>query len=566
MLNRYQSSSGVKGIGHVSPMKSKVTGNTDSPRSRWVTRSKANVDKDKVKDTTHVKDKVQEKRKTELPKDKSKDKAYSVKDRVLANVTDKPAVDVVKDNASEVVKEMLKDKPFVVKPKDKSKPKVSTELHKDKPKDKPSVVKAKFPTELPKNKYKADLPRDKPNPKDKQKVDSEAPVLRSKLKYHSKKKLKVKMAKGKMDIYDSNSQLDSDQVDFDSSSDEVSDQKLKKLKIKAELKRKRKGGSDSDSSSIDEKKSKKKGKKKEKQLTPEEAAHEEYLLFFLNLRARTVSSSLFLPFLNQELICGVFFIGNRLTFDSGDYVEVTPSKIHDILEFKDIRVGDIDSKLVFAQEVDFLFKVNFLTLFTNTMCRVAGLKGQICLDVVRRLREDCVISKIDWCGYIHSFFEDSELPKKRTVQYLGPFTFLILLYLDSTKFDRFPIVRTRPTIRDWTSTLMIQRHDLEKKNIDPISFDVDVSSEDGGNDNDGDDDKDPGNGNSGEELNDQDPSVRNLIDPTVQETIVEDLPAEEHEITCSPEAFTQWLDENADFVLEVIDCVVDEYLYVMFET
>ncbi|GKD83894.1 hypothetical protein Tco_1350733 [Tanacetum coccineum] len=85
---------------------------------------------------------------------------------------------------------------------------------------------------------------------------------------------------------------------------------------------------------------------------------------------------------------------------------------------------------------------------------------------------------------------------------------------------------------------------------DPISFDVDVSSEDGGNDNDGGDDKDPGNGNSGEELNDQDPSVRNL-----------NLPAEEYEITCSPKAFTQWLDENADFVLEVMDCVVDEYLY-----
>ncbi|GKE15606.1 hypothetical protein Tco_1423183, partial [Tanacetum coccineum] len=88
------------------------------------------------------------------------------------------------------------------------------------------------------------------------------------------------------------------------------------MKIKAEVKRKRKGGSDSDSDSIDEEKlrrvlkklkkikteysdeesglkSNKKGKKKEKQLTPTEAAHEEYLCEFPTLHARTISSSLF---------------------------------------------------------------------------------------------------------------------------------------------------------------------------------------------------------------------------------------------------------------------------------
>ncbi|GKC29720.1 hypothetical protein Tco_1037014 [Tanacetum coccineum] len=94
---------------------------------------------------------------------------------------------------------------------------------------------------------------------------------------------------------------------------------------------------------------------------------------------------------------------------------------------------------------------------------VAGLKGEIYLDVVRRLREDSDISKIDCCGYIHSCLEDSEIQKKLTVQYLGPFLFLILLYFDSTKFDGFPIIRTRPTIRAWNSTLMSQREKLELK-------------------------------------------------------------------------------------------------------
>ncbi|GKF48976.1 hypothetical protein Tco_0142227, partial [Tanacetum coccineum] len=126
--------------------------------------------------------------------------------------------------------------------------------------------------------------------------------------------------------------------------------------------------------------------------------------------------------------------------------------------------------------------------------------------------------------------------------------------------------------------------ELQEKYIqvfrDPISFDVDVSSVDGGNDSDGDDDNDQGNGNSDEDLNDKDPSVSNpsfgfskvslddfdkqpsgsgkspknqvvekeSVDPTVQETVVEEIPAEEYEITCTPESYMQWLDENADFV------------------
>ncbi|GJX89224.1 hypothetical protein Tco_0341238 [Tanacetum coccineum] len=41
---------------------------------------------------------------------------------------------------------------------------------------------------------------------------------------------------------------------------------------------------------------------------------------------------------------------------------------------KEIRLSDITSKLVLAREVNFLFNVNFLTMFTNTMGIVDGLK------------------------------------------------------------------------------------------------------------------------------------------------------------------------------------------------
>nr|GEU40472.1 zinc finger, CCHC-type [Tanacetum cinerariifolium] len=48
------------------------------------------------------------------------------------------------------------------------------------------------------------------------------------------------------------------------------------------------------------------------------------------------------------------------------------------------------------------------------------------------------------------------------------------------------------------------------------------------------------------------------VDPTRIENVVEE---EDDCITCTPESYMQWLDENIDFVLEVIDSVVDEYLY-----
>lgn len=38
---------------------------------------------------------------------------------------------------------------------------------------------------------------------------------------------------------------------------------------------------------------------------------------------------------------------------------------------------------------------------------------------------------------------------------------------------------------------------------------------------------------------------------------------EELEITSTPETYTQWLENNVDMVNEVIDCIVDEYLYVI---
>nr|GEW79077.1 retrovirus-related Pol polyprotein from transposon TNT 1-94 [Tanacetum cinerariifolium] len=213
-----------------------------------------------------------------------------------------------------------------------------------------------------------------------------------------KKKLE---GKSKKDVSDF--ELETDVVDY--SSDEA-DRKRKKLKIKAGLKRERSGSDSSDSSKIDTKIIKllisKLENKVEKEVFDEESL------------PKKGNKKLTKKVKKEES-------DEDSNLKKGDKIEVTPSKIHDMLgvpfggyslfdmdereighefvrkwggqfyplELKKVRVNDIAQKLIAAQEIDFLLKVNFLTLFTNTMGNADGLKGQICLDVVRRLREDC---------------------------------------------------------------------------------------------------------------------------------------------------------------------------------
>ncbi|GJQ99524.1 hypothetical protein Tco_0522509 [Tanacetum coccineum] len=481
-----------------------------------------------------VKDKASVKKPTDVVKkpEKVKDKATVKK---LADVVEKPVTVVVKDKATvkkpAVVVTVKKpanvvEKPAVlVKENDKAKTQVSivkendvvpdVDLEKvvsnDKELSDSVSKKSRRRTELPKLNASADVAdkvSDVVNNKDKESVvaDKESDVDKDKFGANEllsdvvskKRRHQTELPKVNVPATMADKPLVEKSVVKAAVKPAVKPaikgNESKMLKSKSGMKRKMKNSSDSLSSSVDEKElrhllkklknikqedfdesvsdRKMKYKKKEKELTPSEAAHEEYLKHYPTLRARAVPKSLFAAirgsqvdmwcFLSEvgfnsfhnlaideiPLRVGRFCVANfnsftyKLSLDSGDSIHVNPSKIHDIL-------------------IDFLFNVNFLTLFTNTTGRVFGLKGEICLDLVRCLHEVSDISKIDWCGYIHRFLEDSEILKKQIVQYLGPFLFLILLYFDSTKFDGVPVGRTRPTIRAWNSTLMRQREKLE---------------------------------------------------------------------------------------------------------
>nr|GEZ18435.1 peptidase C48, SUMO/sentrin/Ubl1 [Tanacetum cinerariifolium] len=86
----------------------------------------------------------------------------------------------------------------------------------------------------------------------------------------------------------------------------------------------------------------KKGKKKEKQLTPKEAAHEEYLSRFSSLHKVSIDH------LPSKL--GWFAVSKfksyMLSLDSGDKIRVTPSKIHDMLgvPFGGYSLFDLDER------------------------------------------------------------------------------------------------------------------------------------------------------------------------------------------------------------------------------
>nr|GFA43939.1 ELM2 domain-containing protein [Tanacetum cinerariifolium] len=185
-----------------------------------------------------------------------------------------------------------------------------------------------------------------------------------------KKKLK---GKSKKDVSDS--ELETDRKRSGSDSSEIDTKSIKRLisKLKKKVKKK-----ESDEDSVPKKVKKKLTKKVEKEVSDEESFLKKGNKKFTKKVKKEESNEDSIPKKGDRIEAGQFYP----------------------LELKKVCVNDIAQKFIVAQEIDFLFKVNFLTLFTNMMGKADGLKGQICLDVVRHLREDSMIFDIDWCGVI----------------------------------------------------------------------------------------------------------------------------------------------------------------------
>ncbi|GJS90549.1 hypothetical protein Tco_0773185 [Tanacetum coccineum] len=248
--------------------------------------------------------------------------------------------------------------------------------------------------------------------------------------------------------------------------------------------------------------------------------------------------------------------------------------------------------------------------FSNLCARrVAGLKGEICLDVVRRLREDSNISKIDWCGYIHAIRAwNSTLMRQREKLELNAHVLGILeLHDESTgggymlttekEFslnlikkaeEKLSIVCSERVFLEGCLMTASEKYPGDRKFFEihqkyaevfknPIEFgyhesilgdDVNGDHDTGngddvtrnGDDDTGNGDDDVGvddvaneddydnddNGGSKKQVESTEKQSVDPTDPTGKENVFE----EENGITCTPESYTQWLDANADFFLE----------------
>ncbi|GKC60401.1 hypothetical protein Tco_1087999 [Tanacetum coccineum] len=316
----------------------------------------------------------------------------------------------------------------------------------------------------------------------------------SKSKKVSKKKKQVKDVKKRKHVSDSSSYDDS------SSSEEEKVLKPKKVsKKKRQVKDETSSSEDEDEKPLKNKKRSKHvknvKKKKKKPLTAEQIKKIEYLDDLPSLRSRTVPSSLFAEIHDSQVdmesflsdigfssLHNVFIesLPQRFArfvvraFSASNYefklekgiIRVTLEKVHEILgvplggtSIFDLPEIPLDDPFT----VDFMFKVNFLILFVNVMGTADTMKAIVNLTVLLRIRKDTNIAGIDWCGFIHKCLQGSSEPKTLNGFYVGPLSFLILLYLDSTKFDKFPVIRQCPAIRNLTTTAMNRRQELEIK-------------------------------------------------------------------------------------------------------
>ncbi|GKD87963.1 hypothetical protein Tco_1359117, partial [Tanacetum coccineum] len=124
----------------------------------------------------------------------------------------------------------------------------------------------------------------------------------------------------------------------------------------------------------------------------------------------------------------------------------------------------IASVLSDTTEADFMFRMNFITLFGSTMGTLDN-DGRVSTKLLKRITEDVDISDIDWCGYIldclQTIKKNWKDVKTRNNFYYGPLTFLCLLYLDSTIFSDLQVLHHRPSLRSWNTTTMKKRIKME---------------------------------------------------------------------------------------------------------
>ncbi|PWA72816.1 hypothetical protein CTI12_AA266580 [Artemisia annua] len=133
---------------------------------------------------------------------------------------------------------------------------------------------------------------------------------------------------------------------------------------------------------------------------------------------------------------------------------------------KRITTTNLSQVILETTNVDYMFKMNFLMLFANTM-GCCDNSSAVKYTVLTNVLENDNVQDIDWCSYIWESAKYSKsdwkkaIKDKKEVVYYGPITFLMLVYLHYTRIAGMEVRRKVPACKNWNSILIKRRENIE---------------------------------------------------------------------------------------------------------
>ncbi|KAL4564247.1 hypothetical protein LXL04_028304 [Taraxacum kok-saghyz] len=110
-----------------------------------------------------------------------------------------------------------------------------------------------------------------------------------------------------------------------------------------------------------------------------------------------------------------------------------------------------------------IFKLNFITLFVNCICK--SYKTGFCMtNIVNKIGGDIDISTLNWCDFILKCVKNSKkswIPNSSKRSYAGPIIFLLLTYLHYVRGPDDAFGRAIPAISHWRYDMVKDREDSE---------------------------------------------------------------------------------------------------------
>ncbi|PWA94318.1 hypothetical protein CTI12_AA062790 [Artemisia annua] len=135
-------------------------------------------------------------------------------------------------------------------------------------------------------------------------------------------------------------------------------------------------------------------------------------------------------------------------------------------DLKRITTTNLSQVILETTNADYMFKMNFLMLFANTM-GCCDNSSVVKYTVLTNVLENDNVQDIDWCSYIWECAKYSKsdwkkaIKDKKEVVYYGPITFLMLMYLHYTRIAGMDVRRKVPACKNCNSIFIKRRENIE---------------------------------------------------------------------------------------------------------